>query len=146
MSSGKKGDAHAPLQVPGWWPGATGKVRFPIDDSLATASKALSDHLASLETVMSGLQSDSLVTAEDLGNWDAGQEFATTVHAAHAHINAVYRDFRQQFAAAAQLLVDTGQNHQDAEDAATKAVRRLGGETPMTPDPRPTRQNTPSMD
>ncbi len=147
MAPGNKDDANAPLKVPDWWPGATGNVRFPTDDSLSKAASALRGHLENLDMVVSGLQNDGLVTAEDLGNWDAGQELAKTVKSAHEYISAVYQDFQQQLAAAIQALVNTGQNHSNAEHAATRAVRRLGGGEPsQTPSAAPTRQNTPSMD
>lgn len=147
MAPGNKDHAHAPLKVPDWWPGATGNVRFPTDDSLSKAASALRGHLDALDKAMTELQSNGLVTAEDVGNWDAGQALAKTVKAAHEHISAVYQDFQQQLAEAVRVLIMTGQNHSDAEHAATRAVRRLGGgESAKTPSAEPTLQNTRSMD
>ena len=146
MAPGNKDDAHAPLKIPDWWPGATGNVRFPTDDSLSKAARALHGHLDALDKAMKELHGNGLVTAEDLGNWDTGQALAKTVKTAHEHISAVYRDFQQQLAVAASVLVTTGRNHSDAEHAATRAVRRLGGGEPaQAPSAEPTLQNTPPM-
>ena len=140
MSPGNS-DKHAPLQLPTWWPEASGDVQFPLDSSLPTASKNLRGHLDALSAAMSSLGGDGLVTAEDVGNWDAGQEFAGTVKNAHEHIGNVYREFQRQLEYATNLLNKSHQNHTAAEEASEKASR-LGGESPQhIPTAAPTRQS-----
>jgi hypothetical protein len=147
MSPGDKGDAHAPLELPDWWPEAAGDVRFPTDDSLPAAAKALRGHLDALDMAMNDVHNDGMVTAADVGNWDAGQALAQTVKSAHEQIGAVYRDFQSQLFIAARLLVISGEGHEDAEHVSTRAARRLDDGGPFTaPGTHPTRQNTPSQD
>jgi hypothetical protein len=147
MSSGKNHDAHEPLRIPDWWPKAKGYTKFPTDGSLSTAAKALDGHLDALDAAMSRLESEGSVTAEDIGNWDAGQHLAGAANAAHEHIGAVYREFQRQLATVSILLVKHHQRQGDAEHAATKASRRItdGGVSspPTTP---PTQKTTRSFD
>lgn len=145
--TGNPSDQHEPLRLPGWWPGARGDVRFPTDGSLPTASKALDGHLDTIDEAMRILAGEGFVTAEDVGDWDAGQELTRTVKAAHEHILAVYRDFQRQLAATSLLLVKQHRSQTDAEEASAKASRRLdGADVPSPPPILPTQQNTPSMD
>lgn len=147
MSSGNKDDAHRPLELPQWWPRADGVFQFPRDSSLPTAAKALRGHLDELGSAMSALHGEGFVTAEDLGNWDAGQTLTGTVQAAHAHIGAVYREFQRQLENTAALLVKAHENHNGAEESSARASRRLGNtELPHLPGATPTQRTAPSMD
>ncbi len=147
MSSGSEEDRNAPLRLPTWWPEASGQVRFPTDSSLPTAARALRGHLDALGAAMSSLHAEGLVTADDVGNWDAGQEFSGTVKAAHEHIASVYREFQRQLEAAATLLMRSHQGHTEAEESSAKASRPLDGAVPPSlPRPVPTQRTAPSMD
>jgi hypothetical protein len=145
--TGNPSDQHEPLSLPEWWPTARGHVQFPADGTLSTASKALDGHLGSLDEAMRTLAGQGLVTADDVGNWDAGRELAGTVKAAHEHILAVYREFQRQLAAASALLITQHRSQTDAEEASSKASRRIddGGALPSPP-AAPTQQTAPSMD
>ncbi|GAA4619478.1 hypothetical protein GCM10023195_88100 [Actinoallomurus liliacearum] len=145
--TGSGNDRHQPLNLPDWWPKARGYVKFPTDGSLPTASKALDGHLAGLDEAMRYLASEGLVTAEDVGNWDAGQELARTAKTAHGHILEVYREFQRQLAAVSLLLIQQHRTQSEAEEASSKAPRRLdeGGALPQPPTV-PTQRTAPSMD
>jgi hypothetical protein len=147
MSAGNHGNTSTPLRLPDWWPEATGQVRFPTDDSLPTAAKALRGHLDQLGSAMDTLHAQGAVTAEDLGNWDAGQALTGTVKAAHEHISAVYRQFQRQLEAAAELLIRSHESHGAAEEASVRSVRRAGGVAPPhAPEGIPTQRTAPPMD
>ncbi|MEV5748314.1 hypothetical protein AB0L00_10885 [Actinoallomurus sp. NPDC052308] len=145
--TGKQDDRHEPLRLPDWWPSARGHVKFPTDGSLPTASKALDGHLDGLDEAMRMIAEEGLVGAEAIGNWDAGQQLARTVKTAHENILEVYREFQRQLAAASQLLLTQHRNHNDAEEASSKASRRLDdGEAPPLPPTIPTQRTAPSVD
>lgn len=146
MAPDNKDKTHTPLEVPPWWPGATGTMRVPADGSLKGAAKALDRQLRALDIAMSDLDGDGLVTAADVGNWDAGQTLAQTVKNAHEHISTVCCHFQEQLSSAAQFLLEAQQGHADAEHAATKAARMVSDASSPVPNSYPTRQSTPSMD
>jgi hypothetical protein len=146
MSSGNNRGPHESLKIPDWWPKAQGYVKFPTDGSLPTAARALDGHLDALAAAMRLLDSEGLVTAEDLGNWDAGQQLAGAMKVAHEHIGAVYREFQRQLAAASALLVRHHQNQSDAEEASAKASRRIDdGGVSSPPATSPTQKTTGSF-
>lgn len=145
------GDAHESLRLPQWWPGASGTVKFPDDSSLKTVVNALSGHHAELDAAMSFLHSEGLVTADDVGNWDAGQTFAGTAKSAHEHVLTVYREFQRQLEEVSRLLAKSDQSHGAAEAASRKASQQAGAplQIPQGAPPHsgvPTQQTTPSKD
>lgn len=146
MASGDKNEAHAPLKLPGWWPEVGGRMRFPTDDSLPSSAKALRGHLDALDMAMRDIADNGLVTAADVGNWDAGQTLAQAVNAAHTHISDVHRAFQEQLEVVARLLVTNHEGHDNVEHESTRESRRLSGQVPDPPTTQPTRQSTPSID
>lgn len=150
MSTGDRG-THEPLRLPDWWPGASRKVKFPDDSSMMTVVNALSGHQGELELAMNFLHAEGLVTADDVGNWDAGQTFAGTAKSAHEHVLAVYREFQRQLEEVSRLLAKSDQSHGAAEAASRKASQQAGAplHIPQGAPPHvgvPTQQTAPSKD
>lgn len=144
MSSGNQ-DAHEPLRLPNWWPGASGTMKFPDDSSMMTVVNALSGHQGELDSAMRFLHSEGLVTADDVGNWDAGREFADTARSAHQHVLTVYREFQRQLEEVVRLLAKSNHSHGAAEAASRKASQQAGDPLHM-PQGVPTQQTAPSKD
>jgi hypothetical protein len=144
MSPGNQ-DAHEPLRLPTWWPGASGTMKFPADSSMMTVVNALSGHQGELDSAMNALHTEGLVTADDVGNWDAGTEFAGTAKSAHQHVLAVYREFQRQLEEVVNLLAKSDHSHSEAEAAARKASQQAGAPLDI-PQGVPTQQTAPSKD
>jgi precorrin-4 methylase len=144
MSAGDQ-EKHEPLRLPTWWPGASGTVKFPDDSSMMTVVNALSGHQGELDSAMSVLHAEGLVTADDVGNWDAGEEFAGTAKSAHQHVLAVYREFQRQLEEVVRLLAKSDHSHSAAEAASRRASQRAGAPLDV-PNGVPTQQSAPSKD
>lgn len=112
---------------------------------------ALSGHQTELNAAMSFLHSEGLVTADDVGNWDAGQVFAGTAKSAHEHILTVYREFQRQLEEVSRLLAKSDQSHGAAEAASREASQQAGAplHIPQSAPPYggvPTQRTAPSKD
>jgi hypothetical protein len=135
-------------QYPKSWFGGRGPyVKWApakIGDAASILEKAL-ETLAGTGA-LNNVQSQGILTAAELGNWDAGQELARTTQAAHEHITAVFQDFIQQYAAAIQTLRKTAANYSGTEEDLTKHARRIAGQEQPSSAKTPTWHNVPSAD
>ncbi|MFL6054206.1 MAG: hypothetical protein ACJ72W_14990 [Actinoallomurus sp.] len=96
---------------------------------------------------LSSLQANGLVSATDLGNWDAGQALAGTTQTAHEHITSVFQDFLREYAAAAQMLRKVADHYAGVEQGLTAHARQIGAqERQQTSTENPTWHNVPSAD
>jgi precorrin-4 methylase len=120
-------------------------MKFPADSSVTTVVNALSSHQDELDSAMSVLHAEGLVTADDVGNWDAGKEFAGTAGSAHQHVLAVYREFQRQLEEVVRLLAKSDHSHSAAEEASRKASQQAGAPLDI-PRGVPTQQTAPSKD
>ncbi|MCO5966917.1 hypothetical protein [Actinoallomurus soli] len=133
---------------PPWVGGGDPDVKwapFKIDHAASILERAL-EHL-SATGALDEVQTQGLLTAAELGNWDAGQTLAGTTEAAYKHISAVSRDFLTQYAAAIRLLRRTAAHYSGTEEGLAQHIRQIGGgrEQP-TRAQSPTWANTPSAD
>ena len=135
-------------------PKKPGELRLDTPAGLVVATyEQVGDYVESvrLTNVPGFLHSEGLVTADDVGNWDAGQTFAGTARSAHEHVLAVYREFQRQLEEVSRLLAKSDQSHGAAEAASRKASQQAGAplHMPQGAPPHagvPTQQTAPSKD
>jgi hypothetical protein len=121
-----------------WAPTKIGHAASILEEALnaLTGTGALGD-----------LQTNGLVTAAELGNWDAGQALAGTTQAAHEHITSVFHAFMNEYAAAAQTLRKMAAHYTGTEQGLTSHARQIGAqERQQIPTDNPTWPNVPSAD
>jgi hypothetical protein len=130
------------LRLPSSWPGADGGGRdLEVDpDKLLQAAALLESAVPGLTGSLDDLRARGSVTAQQAGNWDAGQTLAATTQRASAGISAVYDEFVNDYVAAIELLRTTAAHYRDAEDATTGQVREV------SPGSAPTRSTAPPAD
>jgi hypothetical protein len=135
-------------ESPKTWPGGGAPDVKWAPEKLEHAAKLLQQGLESLagSGALTDLQAKGLVTAAELGNWDAGQTLAGTAKNAHGHITQVFQDFVRELAAAVEVLRKTADNYGGTEEALTKRVRKLGDSESQQPSQAPTWHNVPSAD
>ncbi|MCO6006305.1 hypothetical protein NE236_15040 [Actinoallomurus purpureus] len=142
------GGTQSGSQYPKVWIGGGAPDVKWAPSKIGHAASILEDALEALggTGALGNVQAQGLVTAAELGNWDAGQALAGTTQAAHEHITAVFQDLIRQYAAAIQTLRKTAANYADTEAGLTKHERRIGGQAQPASAENPTWHNVPSAD
>jgi hypothetical protein len=137
-------------QYPRTWVGGGAPDVGWAPTKIAHAASILEEALEALggTGAVSNLEANGLVTAAELGNWDAGQALADTTRTAHEHITSVFRNFLREYAAVAQLLRRAADHYAATEQALTAHTRQIGGaqETQQASTDDPTWHNVPSAD
>ncbi|GAA4614115.1 hypothetical protein GCM10023195_61490 [Actinoallomurus liliacearum] len=144
-----EGGAQPGSQYPKVWVGG-GDPDIKWDPAkIARAASILEEALKTLAGTgaLSGLETGGLVTAADLGDWDAGRALAGTTQAAHERITGVLSDFLGEYAGAAQMLRKMADHYATVERGLTSHARQIGvQDRPQTSTDNPTWHNVPSAD
>ncbi|MCP2341989.1 hypothetical protein [Actinomadura rupiterrae] len=74
---------------------------------------------------LEGLQARGKVTAQQVGNWDAGQALAQTVGLSHQHISSVSVELLSGYRAVIEALRRSASNYGVAEDDTQRKVGRV---------------------
>lgn len=107
--------------------GGQGNVAFSAED-LMKAAKMLEHNLKAFTGPGSpaDLQARGLVTAQHLGDWDAGRTLAGSTGQAHRQIVQVYQDFLAEYGAVIAALRAAARTYADGEQASRHTVTRVG--------------------
>jgi hypothetical protein len=71
------------------------------------------------------LRTRAALTAQHLGNWDAGQTFTQTTDQLYRHVVGSYREFLDEYQAAISALLKVAQTYDDAEELTEQQVRAV---------------------
>jgi hypothetical protein len=69
------------------------------------------------------LRTRAALTAQHLGNWDAGQTLSITTDQAYRYLGGSYREFLTEYQAAISALLKVADTYDDAEEMTEKRVR-----------------------
>jgi hypothetical protein len=145
LNEGKQPGSQYPKT---WVGGGAPEVKWD-PTKIAHAASVLEEALETLggTGTVSDLEANGLVTAAELGNWDAGHALAGTTQAAHEHITSVFQDFLREYAATAQMLRKVADRYAGTEQGLTAHARQIGAqERQPTATDNPTWHNVPSAD
>jgi len=71
------------------------------------------------------VQTRATLTAQHLGDWDAGRMLAITTDPAHRNLSGSYREFLADYQAAISALLKVAANYDDTEEMTEKRVRDI---------------------
>jgi uncharacterized protein YukE len=100
-----------------------------VRSALRTAAKSLDGNVRTFTGPgsLSDLQSRGAVTAQHLGNWDAGQALARTTDQAYQQLTRAYSDFMSDYRDAISALLKTAERYAETEQENLNLIRALLG-------------------
>ncbi|WUH98870.1 hypothetical protein OHR68_36065 [Spirillospora sp. NBC_00431] len=98
-----------------------------VRSALRQAAKTLDQNLRSFsgQGTPGDLQSRGVVSAQHLGDWDAGQALAASTSLANRNISLGYEKFLREYQAAIAALLRVASLYHDAEEMTAERVRSL---------------------
>ncbi|GAA2420038.1 hypothetical protein GCM10010191_34030 [Actinomadura vinacea] len=96
-----------------------------VRSALRQAAKNLDRTLQSFEGLGSpdDLRARAAITAQHLGDWDAGRTLAITTDQAARYLGGSYREFLDEYRAAISALLKVADTYGEAEELTAKRVR-----------------------
>jgi hypothetical protein len=106
-------------------------VGFSAED-LMKAAKMLEHNLKAFTGPgsVADLQTRGLLTAQHLGDWDAGRALAGTAGQAHSQIAQAYQDFLTEYGAVIAALRAAARAYGEGEQASKHTVAQVGAPQP----------------
>jgi hypothetical protein len=100
-----------------------------VRSALRSAAKALDENLKTFSGSgsLGDVQSRGAVTAQHLGDWDAGQALTRTTDQAYQQLTRAYSDFMAEYREVISVLLKTADEYDDAEQENLERIRALLG-------------------